>query len=59
MRTLVEAVQAEPFEPMAGRPMNGWVVVGPGGDQAAPADEARAYVESLQRQRRAQTQIRE
>ena len=42
---LVEAGQAAPFEPMEGRPMNGWVVVDPGADLAGLTDQARAYVE--------------
>jgi hypothetical protein len=49
LRELVEAGQAEPFEPMAGRPMNGWVVVRSGVDRAPLVDEARAYVESQQK----------
>ena len=44
---LVAAGDAEPFVPMEGRPMNGWVVV-PGID-AALVEEARAFVESQQR----------
>jgi hypothetical protein len=46
---LVAAGQAEPFEPMPGRAMNGWVVVGEGADWASLVDEARAFVESQQR----------
>ena len=46
LRELVAAGEAEPFEPMPGRPMNGWVVVGPAVDWAPVVDEARAYVES-------------
>jgi len=34
---------------MAGRPMNGWVVVAPSADWAPLVDEARAYVESRQK----------
>ncbi len=49
VRELVSAGRAEPFEPMPGRPMNGWVVVGPDADWAELADEARAYVESQQK----------
>src|SRR4051794_41931541 len=39
---LVCAGHAVPFEPMAGRPMNGWVAVGGAGDRPPPADPARA-----------------
>jgi TfoX/Sxy family transcriptional regulator of competence genes len=46
---LVAAGQAAPFEPMEGRPMNGWVVVDPALDWPALADEARVFVESQQR----------
>lgn len=45
---LVAAGDAEPFEPMEGRRMNGWVVVSPDGDWPGLAAEARALVESLQ-----------
>jgi TfoX/Sxy family transcriptional regulator of competence genes len=46
---LVRESAAEPFVPMEGRPMTGWVVVeaAAGWDQLAA--ESRAYVESLQR----------
>ena len=43
---LVREGAAEPFEPMPGRPMNGWVVLDPAADWAEPAREARAFVES-------------
>jgi hypothetical protein len=43
---LVAAGTAEPFEPMEGRPMNGWVVVAPSADWAPLADQARAFVEA-------------
>jgi hypothetical protein len=49
VRELVAAGEAEPFEPMPGRPMNGWVVVGPAADWAPLVDEARGYVESQQK----------
>jgi hypothetical protein len=49
LRELVDAGDAEPFEPMPGRPMNGWVVVGPNADWLPLVDEARAYVESQQK----------
>ena len=48
---LVTAGEAEPFEPMAGRPMNGWVVVSPSADWAPLVDDARAFVESQQTNR--------
>jgi hypothetical protein len=46
LRELVDAGAAEPFEPMPGRAMNGWVVVGPDADWVPLVDEARAYVEA-------------
>jgi hypothetical protein len=49
LQELVAAGEAEAFEPMAGRPMNGWVVVAPSADWAPLVDEARAYVESQQK----------
>jgi hypothetical protein len=48
LRELVAAGEAEPFEPMPGRRMNGWVVVGDDVEWAPLADEARAFVESQQ-----------
>ena len=45
---LVDAGHAEPFEPMDGRPMNGWVIVHPSVDWPPLADEARTWVESQQ-----------
>jgi TfoX/Sxy family transcriptional regulator of competence genes len=41
---LVSAGQATPFEPMAGRPMNGWVVVDEALDRPPLVEEARAFV---------------
>jgi TfoX/Sxy family transcriptional regulator of competence genes len=46
LQELVSAGRAEPFEPMAGRPMNGWVVVDPSVDWPPLVEEAREYVES-------------
>ncbi len=46
---LIAARQGEPFEPMEGRPMKGWVVVAPTADWPALAAEARAFVEPQQR----------
>jgi hypothetical protein len=40
----VAAGHGEPFEPMPGRGMNGWVVVTADTDWAALAEEARAFV---------------
>jgi hypothetical protein len=40
---------AEPFVPMEGRPMTGWVVVAGAADWDQLATESRTYVESLQR----------
>ena len=45
---LVAAGQAEPFEPMQGRVMNGWVLLQPTADWQPLAAEARAFVESQQ-----------
>ncbi|WP_448626908.1 TfoX/Sxy family protein [Geodermatophilus sp. URMC 64] len=43
-QALVAAGQAEPFEPMDGRPMNGWVVVAPSDQWPSLVEEARAFV---------------
>lgn len=45
---LVGAGQAVAFEPMPGRRMNGWVVVGSATDWPMLAEQARGYVESQQ-----------
>ena len=45
---LEAAGEAEPFEPMPGRVMNGWVLVRAEADWPALASEARAFVESQQ-----------
>jgi TfoX/Sxy family transcriptional regulator of competence genes len=45
---LAAAGHAEPFEPMPGRVMNGWVLVQPAADWSPLAAEARAFVESQQ-----------
>jgi hypothetical protein len=45
---MVGAGDAVQFEPMTGRPMNGWVVAEPTADWAALAAEARVFVESQQ-----------
>lgn len=45
---LVAAGENEPFEPMAGRPMTGWVILAPAEDWPARATDARAFVESQQ-----------
>jgi hypothetical protein len=50
MECLVGAGEAEPFEPMDGRPMGGWAVLSPGLDWPALADEARAYVAAQQQE---------
>jgi TfoX N-terminal domain len=44
---LLTAGQAEPFEPMPGRRMGGWVLVSPALDAAELAEQARAHVEAL------------
>ena len=45
---LETAGHAEPFEPMEGRPMNGWIVLRPSAEWAPLVAEARAFVESQQ-----------
>jgi hypothetical protein len=50
---LVETGNGEPFEPMEGRRMNGWIVVAPAADWNTLAAEAQAHVESQQKQLRA------
>jgi TfoX/Sxy family transcriptional regulator of competence genes len=39
---------AQRFEPMEGRAMSGWAVVGPSADWPALVDQARAFVEFQQ-----------
>ena len=46
LQELVTEGKARQFEPMAGRPMNGWVVVDPSLDWPFLVDEARGFVES-------------
>ena len=41
---LVEAGDGQPFEPMAGRRMNGWIVLGDPVDWPPVVEEARAHV---------------
>jgi TfoX/Sxy family transcriptional regulator of competence genes len=48
LRELIAAGTAQPFEPMEGRTMNGWVVVDPSADWAPLVDRARTFVESQQ-----------
>ena len=43
------AGQAEPFEPMPERVMNGWVLLGPAADWQGLTAEARPFVEAEQR----------
>jgi TfoX/Sxy family transcriptional regulator of competence genes len=43
---LVGAGTATPFEPMAGRPMNGWVVVDASADWPPLVQQAQAFVAS-------------
>ena len=45
LEELVSDGRAEPFEPMEGRPMNGWVIVDPSVDWLPLVTEAREYVE--------------
>jgi TfoX N-terminal domain len=49
LEEIVGAGEAVQFEPMTGRPMNGWVVAEPTADWAALVAEAHAFVESQQR----------
>ena len=44
---LVEAGDGRPFEPMEGRPMNGWLVLADRPDFGDRVEEARAYVAGL------------
>ncbi|WP_324274375.1 TfoX/Sxy family protein [Blastococcus brunescens] len=48
LQELVATGQAEHFEPMPGRRMNGWVVLGESVSWDPVAAEARAWVESQQ-----------
>jgi hypothetical protein len=41
---LVAAGDGEPFEPMPGRAMNGWLVLGSGAEWPPLIEEARAFV---------------
>src|SRR3954453_23515306 len=45
---LVEAGDGQPFEPMEGRRMNGWILVGDSVDWPPVIEEARAFVASQQ-----------
>jgi hypothetical protein len=49
LKELVDAGQGQPFEPMPGRAMNGWVVVAASADWSGLAGEARAHVEAQQK----------
>jgi len=44
---LVEAGDGRPFEPMEGRPMNGWLVLADRPDPEQLVEEARAHVAAL------------
>ncbi len=44
---LVETGDGRPFEPMEGRPMNGWIVLAGSADRVPLVEEARAYVAAL------------
>jgi TfoX/Sxy family transcriptional regulator of competence genes len=46
-RTLLAAGDAEPFEPMAGRRMGGWVLLSPALDWPELVEQARAHVAAL------------
>ena len=45
---LIAAGDAQPFDPMEGRRMNGWVLLQSGTDWPALSHEARTWVESQQ-----------
>src|SRR3954447_19586662 len=45
---LVEAGDGQPFEPMEGRRMNGWILVGGSIDWPPVIEEARAFVAAQQ-----------
>jgi TfoX/Sxy family transcriptional regulator of competence genes len=44
LAALVDDGQGQPFEPMEGRRMNGWIVLGDSSDWPPVVEEARAYV---------------
>src|SRR5215207_9001287 len=44
LTTLVEAGDGQPFEPMEGRRMNGWILLGDSVDWSPVVEEARAHV---------------
>ena len=48
LQELVTAGTAQPFEPMEGRPMNGWMLLGESADWAPLVGEARAFVAEQQ-----------
>jgi hypothetical protein len=49
LRELVASGQGEPFEPMEGRPMNGWAVLHGTAEWDPLVTEARAWVEDQQK----------
>jgi TfoX/Sxy family transcriptional regulator of competence genes len=49
VQELVARNAGEPFEPMAGRPMKGWIVVADEAEWSDLTSEARDFVESQQR----------
>jgi hypothetical protein len=48
LQELVDAGRGDVFEPMPGRPMNGWVVLHGSAEWSPVVAEARAYVEAQQ-----------
>jgi TfoX/Sxy family transcriptional regulator of competence genes len=46
LAALVEAGDGQPFEPMEGRRMNGWILLGDSADWASLVDEARSHVQA-------------
>src|SRR3954470_14068264 len=45
---LVGAGRGQPFEPMEGRRMNGWILLGDSADPSGLVEEARAFVAAQQ-----------
>jgi TfoX N-terminal domain len=44
LTALVQACEGSPFEPMEGRRMNGWILLGDSADWTPLVEEARVYV---------------
>jgi hypothetical protein len=50
LREVVAGGQCRPFEPMPGRPMNGWVLLEENVDRDRVVAEGRPHVEAQQKQ---------